>query len=107
MVEYVDRIQPELELLRFMDFESLDQIHVEADTAGSSYRRIPKCPNFSRLWIHQNGVPVRSDKGFVAVCRIQSVRPGNTGIVRILDLAKATEVDNAVGHLRNRAHSLW
>ena len=53
MVQNIHRVQPDFKLLRFSDLHSLEQIHVQADLAGSLDPILTQVAYLARRRIHQ------------------------------------------------------
>src|SRR5882672_11489935 len=95
-VQNVDRIDPQLKLLRLRKPHSLDQVHVEVKPRGPFNPLQAETADFSRSWIRQENPALRIHDDAVAECALESLQRRYICPGRIGDHLEAVEVRYAV-----------
>src|SRR5262249_49064180 len=112
VIQNVDHIQPELEILGFMNLEPLDEIHVKIQNLRPSNRGVTECSKFTRLRIHEDVLAIRASNRPIRVPRAKTIAGRrrcdavgrNTGKAWVSVLLESIEVDDSVGHFCYFAH---
>ncbi len=105
MVQYIDRIHTDLELLRFCNPHTLDQVHIQLAVTRAYDRVQTESADRSRLGIDEEKIALSVSDRFIGDGCVRSLQRCDIGS-RIRDLQQAREVEHTVCCLGYVPHAM-